>query len=311
MRATVYDIAAAAGVSLATVDRVLNRRPGVRLVTREKVEAAIRDIGYVRDVAAGQSCQGPRLSAGVHPADRRQFLHARALYRGTSGDDALDLRAHRRSRLWRCPPSTRRALVAALDARCRAWSPLPAMALVATDAPDVQRRRRPAGGGSGFPLSPSFRSHRFRGAHHYAGVDNIAAGPDGGCACSAVSSAGARAISPYLAGSMLVRDHRERLEGFALRHGRRNFRNCACCRCWKAATIRKSPTRSSPKRFLKIDDIIGIYSLGAGNRGLIRALNATRQARDLTVVVHELTEHTRAALQNGTIDAVLNQDAAS
>ena len=30
MRPTVHDIAAAAGVSLATVDRVLNKRPGVR-----------------------------------------------------------------------------------------------------------------------------------------------------------------------------------------------------------------------------------------------------------------------------------------
>ena len=52
MRPTVHDIAAAAGVSLATVDRVLNLRPGVRSVTRAKVEQAIERIGYVRDVAA-------------------------------------------------------------------------------------------------------------------------------------------------------------------------------------------------------------------------------------------------------------------
>ena len=52
MRPTVHDIAAAAGVSLATVDRVLNQRPGVREVTRLRVEDAIRSIGYVRVVAA-------------------------------------------------------------------------------------------------------------------------------------------------------------------------------------------------------------------------------------------------------------------
>ena len=52
MRPTVHDIAAAAGVSLATVDRVLNQRAGVRTVTRERVEQAIERIGYVRDVAA-------------------------------------------------------------------------------------------------------------------------------------------------------------------------------------------------------------------------------------------------------------------
>ena len=56
-------------------------------------------------------------------------------------------------------------------------------------------------------------------------------------------------------------------------------------------------------------NIIGIYSLGAGNRGLIAALKAVRPERELTVVVHELTQHTRAALLDGTIDAVLNQDA--
>ena len=52
MRPTVHDIAAEAGVSLATVDRVLNNRPGVRGVTRDKVERAIATLGYVRDVAA-------------------------------------------------------------------------------------------------------------------------------------------------------------------------------------------------------------------------------------------------------------------
>ena len=36
-RATVHDVARAAGVSLATVDRVLNGRPGVRAITAEKV----------------------------------------------------------------------------------------------------------------------------------------------------------------------------------------------------------------------------------------------------------------------------------
>jgi LacI family transcriptional regulator len=51
-RATVHDVARAAGVSLATVDRVLNGRPGVRAATAEKVEAAIAEIGFQRDLSA-------------------------------------------------------------------------------------------------------------------------------------------------------------------------------------------------------------------------------------------------------------------
>jgi LacI family transcriptional regulator len=51
-RATVHDVARAAGVSLATVDRVLNGRPGVRPQTAEKVDAAIRELDFRRDLSA-------------------------------------------------------------------------------------------------------------------------------------------------------------------------------------------------------------------------------------------------------------------
>ena len=53
MRPTVHDIAAEAGVSLATVDRVLNGRPGVAPADGpRKVETAVSRLGYVRDVTA-------------------------------------------------------------------------------------------------------------------------------------------------------------------------------------------------------------------------------------------------------------------
>jgi LacI family transcriptional regulator len=51
-RPTVNDIAKAAGVSLATVDRVLNARQGVREKTVARVNAAIEQLGYIRDVTA-------------------------------------------------------------------------------------------------------------------------------------------------------------------------------------------------------------------------------------------------------------------
>src|ERR1700749_1278476 len=51
-RATVHDVARTAGVSLATVDRVLNARPGVRPETAEKVESAIKALDFRRDLSA-------------------------------------------------------------------------------------------------------------------------------------------------------------------------------------------------------------------------------------------------------------------
>ncbi|MBT8433361.1 MAG: LacI family DNA-binding transcriptional regulator, partial [Gammaproteobacteria bacterium] len=52
MRPTTKDLAEAAGVSLATVDRVLNDRPNVSNRSRERVQQAITRIGYVRNIAA-------------------------------------------------------------------------------------------------------------------------------------------------------------------------------------------------------------------------------------------------------------------
>jgi LacI family transcriptional regulator len=51
-RATVDDLARAAGGRLAIVDRALDRRGGVRAATIEKVELAVGRHGYRRDAAA-------------------------------------------------------------------------------------------------------------------------------------------------------------------------------------------------------------------------------------------------------------------
>ena len=54
-------------------------------------------------------------------------------------------------------------------------------------------------------------------------------------------------------------------------------------------------------------DLIGIYSVGAGNRGIIEALEQSGRQHEVVVVGHELTAHTRRALLGGTFDAVLHQ----
>src|SRR5258708_17923812 len=53
-RARLEDVARAAGVSLATVDRVVNRREGVREKTIARVEAAVARLGYRADPAAAR-----------------------------------------------------------------------------------------------------------------------------------------------------------------------------------------------------------------------------------------------------------------
>ena len=53
--ATIYDVAKTAGVSPKTVSRVLNRDAPVAAKTRDAVEAAMTQLGYVPSFAA-RSC---------------------------------------------------------------------------------------------------------------------------------------------------------------------------------------------------------------------------------------------------------------
>lgn len=51
-KSTIFDVANLAGVSIKTVSRVVNREPNVREKTREKVEAAVAQLGYQPNTSA-------------------------------------------------------------------------------------------------------------------------------------------------------------------------------------------------------------------------------------------------------------------
>ena len=66
--ATVFDVAALAGVSIKTVSRVINREPNVRAATQQRVDQAITKLNYQPSEAARhlasqrkfKSCEGDR-----------------------------------------------------------------------------------------------------------------------------------------------------------------------------------------------------------------------------------------------------------
>jgi LacI family transcriptional regulator len=303
MRPTVHDIAAVAGVSLATVDRVLNQRPGVRHVTREKVENAIRELGYVRDVAAANLAKGRTYRfVFILPASDNSFMHAlNAEVRAAVARSPVDRTEIRTIEVPAFDPA---ALVAVLE---KLGEERPAgIALVATDAPDVRdavdRLVK-----EGIPVVTVVSDLTGSQRHHYAGVDNIAAGRTAARLLGRFLG-GANGDVAVLAGSMLVRDHRERLEGFATVIAK-EFPSLSLLPVIEGRDDPELAHMLVADALSKQRGIIGIYSLGAGNRGLIRALKEKAGDRALTVIAHELTTHTRAALIDGTIDAILNQDA--
>lgn len=69
--ATIYDVAEVANVSIATVSRVLNNAAHVRPETRERVDAAIRQLQFVPSTAARSLSGGRRGSIGLaYPLDQ-------------------------------------------------------------------------------------------------------------------------------------------------------------------------------------------------------------------------------------------------
>lgn len=303
MKPTVHDIARSAGVSLATVDRVLNSRPGVRHITRERVEQAISSLGYVRDVAAANLAKSRTYSfVFLLPSNDNSFMiglrdevHNAVL---RSGSERTEIR------VIDIPPFDAQALAAALNDL--AGADVDGVAFVAVESETVQAavaRLREEGLAVVTLVSDLPGSVR----DHYAGIDNHAAGRTSANLLGRFLGGGDGRVA-VIAGSMLVRDHRERLEGFLAVMGE-NFPRLAVLPVMEA---RDDPTLAAEfvsATLSRYSDVIGLYSLGAGNRGIIHALRQVKPDRRPVVIAHELTQTTQAALSEGLIDAVLNQDA--
>jgi LacI family transcriptional regulator len=302
MKPTVHDIARSAGVSLATVDRVLNDRPGVRLITRERVEQAISELGYVRDVAAANLAKSRTYSfVFVLPSNDNSFM----IGLRSEVQEAISRSGAERSRIEirDVPPFDAPALAEALTRI--AESEADGVAFVAVEGEEVHaavaglRERGVAVVTLVSDLPGSQRAH-------FAGIDNHAAGRTAGNLLGHFLG-GREGRIAVVAGSMLVRDHRERLEGFLAVMGE-DFPRFAILPVMEARDDPALAAEFVSATLGRYPDIIGLYSLGAGNRGVVQALGETRPEKRPVVIAHELTETTRAALSAGLVDAVLNQD---
>ena len=297
-----HDVAQAAGVSLATVDRVINGRSGVRAATVQRVEAAILKIGFVRNQAAANLAKRRvyRL-VFVLPDGANSFM------RRLEGEarEAGEMMAKDRVELEvvTVPPFDSDALAEALDGLD--LDGLAGVALVATESHAVRRALARLEAAS-VPVvtlvsdAPSFPRRR------YIGIDNVAAGRTAGSLLGRFLHAAQGPIA-VVAGSMLVRDHVERRLGFE-QVLRKEYPDLDVLPVVEARDDREA-TRQAVENLLDAESgIVGLYNIGAGNLGLIEALSRLPAGRRPVVVAHELSAHTRTALETGLFHAVINQD---
>lgn len=303
MKPTVHDIASKAGVSLATVDRVINLRPGVHAVTRAKVEAAILELGYVRDMAAANLAKGRSYAlVFILPNNDNSFMAGlRAEVRAAASRSYLERTS---IRIIEVPPFDAAALAQALDvARQEKPSGVAFVAIDAEEVVEAADRLADSGIAAVTLVSDITGSRR----DHFAGVDNVAAGRTAASLMGRFLPEKGGDVA-VLAGSMLVKDHRERLAG---------FRSVIDEEFPDLHLLPVLEGRDDPETVEQLvseclnanPQLLGLYSLGAGNRGLIKALKSSRQPSSPCVIAHELTENTANGLAEGVLDAVLNQDA--
>ncbi len=298
---TVNDIARVAGVSLATVDRVLNGRSGVRAVTIERVNQAIKDLGYVRDPAAASLARRRNYRfVFIFPETSNEFVVA--LENEVAAQSVKQM--HQRISMSRqtTPPFDPTALVNQLDAIDP--KKIDGIAVFGPETPSVRdavRRAKDRGLAvvafvSDLPNTPR---------DHFVGIDNVAAGRTAGELMGRFVQGDGKIL--VLTGSRLARDHLERRSGFDRIMGR-DFPNLEVVASIEGRDDPDLIRAMLPSVFAANPDIRGIYSSAAGNPGLIEYLESTERGQDLVVIAHELTPESRVALKQGTFDAIISQD---
>jgi LacI family transcriptional regulator len=141
---------------------------------------------------------------------------------------------------------------------------------------------------------------------HYVGIDNPAAGRTAATLMGRFLGGRTGSVA-VIAGSLSLRDHTERQFGFHQILSS-EYPNVTTLPVLEGRDDSERTRLLTAELLARRSDLLGIYSCGAGNRGIAEALEASGRARDVVWIAHELTQHTRRFLVRGTIDAIINQD---
>lgn len=299
---TTKDLAKAAGVSLATIDRVLNARSGVRKATIERVQKAIKTTGFVRDIAAANLARSKEYRlVFLLPAHDDEFID---LVRGSIAEANMSM-AHERTNvsIIRASSNDPHMIGHALDNLSSEL--VDGVAIMAPETPQVRDSiaRLNARG----IAVVAFVSHQLTAqSAYYVGINNEAAGRTAGQLMARFTGERQGSVL-VLTETMQSRDSQERRLGFDNIMGKYAPRLSICASMesygdpQRAARIVKAALQSQPS-------IVGIYLMHHNTRETMRAINAHDTLQKTVIIGHELTPQTRAQLTKGTMDAVITQD---
>lgn len=297
-KTTVAEIAKRAGVSKATVDRVLNSRDGVQVHTRQHVLSAVRQLKGDEPATPTALLDTIELDF-VIPDYRNAFLaeqahHIETYCRSIEGVSAT---------IHHLTSANEGAVLQAISKISDASH---GVGIIGVDTAKVRHALRGLTGRN-IPVVTLASDIRQIGRRAYIGMDNYAAGRLAGYLVGKLIAA-PRAKTAIILGLRAYLGHEEREMGFrsVLRD---QFPHIKIVAEHEVAEDNIC-ARDTLLDLLKVHpDLNAIYCIGSGQTGIIDALNITDKAQSITVIGHGLTNDTRQYLIDGAMDAIINENA--
>jgi LacI family transcriptional regulator len=300
-RPTIKDVAKAARVSVATVNRVIGGTGEVRPATMRRVRDAAQAIGFygLGAIENRVGVAGPKFRFGVLLQQPTRTFYTELAEALRSAADRIS-HAHVEVQiefLEELTPQNIATRMMALGERCDAISVVAAVHPVVTQAvEDLQKR--------GVPVFALISQLAATGDVHYVGLDNWKVGRTSAWAFQHICKAPGKL-------GILVGNHRYRCQEMNESGFRSYFREFASeftllepLTTFESSVVAQELT----ERLLRENpDLAGLYVAGGGISGALAALRASDRAGKIVVVGYQLMENTRAALLDGTLTMVISQ----
>ena len=299
-RPTIPDLASAAGVSVSTVNRVLNQPESVRQPTRERVMGAAEEIGFYglgtikHAVQTGR--QKHKLGILLQQKGRRFYRNlgkAMLVEADRWTDETVELSLDYLDDL--SPERVAEHLVA-LAETCEAIALVAAQHPLVADAIDAVMAK-------GVPVASLIAPLSAQGNVSFVGLDNWKVGRTAAWAFDKiVRNPGKIGI---LLGNFRYRNQEMNESSFrsSFREHNAQFTPLEPLATYESAAAARELVETLLKEH---PDLCGLLISGGGITGALAALRATPKRKDFVAVGYELFDETRTALIDGTLSMVIS-----
>ncbi len=299
-RPTIPDLATAAGVSVSTVNRVINDAEKVRQPTRERVLRAAQEIGFYGigsiefSVKSGLEthCLGVLLQQGNRTFYRDLGDALRCAARAyTEGTVELTVEF-----LDDLSPDNVALYLTRIGETCESVAVVAAQHPIVSDAIDSLLKR-------GIPVTGLIAPLMARGNVGFVGLDNWKVGRTSAWAFDKIAKKPGKI--GILLGNHRYRNQELNESGFRsyFREHNAGFVLLEPQSTYESAAVARELTE---KLFIEHPDLCGLFVSGGGITGALAALRDCPRRDDFVVVGYELFDATRSALIDGTLTMAIS-----